>query len=132
MKCLSFATVVFLFAVCPAHVRAARLQTGADLLKFCQVVLENKPSNVAMVDGVGCIAYLKGMSETFDLWELFNERRKQNNPAPACVPKGLTGRDMAIVIVKFIKEHPAEMHHPMSDVALTAFMNAYPCTNTYR
>lgn len=80
-----------------------------------------------MLDGVGCIS--KGESETFDFWQLFNDRRRQNNPSPACVPNGITGREIAEVVVRFISEHPAEKHHAMSDVALAALLNAFPCRN---
>ena len=128
MKHLAFVAVMLAVAAFPLHARAqARTQTGADLLKYCQVVLEKKPDNAAMLDGVGCVAYLRGMSETFDLWKAFNERRRQNNPPPACVPNGVTSREIAIVVVKYIRRHPTEMHHAVSDVALTALMDAYPC-----
>ena len=127
----SFALVAVAVAIFPIHSRA-QVQTGADLLKTCQVVLESKPNNIAMLDGVSCLAYLRGMSETFDLWKVFNDRRKQNNPPPACVPNGVTAREIAIVVVKYIKRHPTEMHHEVSDVALTALMDSYPCSGMSR
>jgi len=125
-----FVFVLVIFAL-PVHARA-QVQTGADLLKNCQVVLESNPNNTAMLDGVSCLSYLRGMSETFDLWKVFNDRRKQNNPPPACVPNGVTAREIAIAVVNYIKQHPPEMHHAVSDVALTALMNAYPCNETSR
>jgi hypothetical protein len=128
MKRLVFIAVKLVLVASPLSARAqAQTQTGADLLKFCQVVLEKSPDNAAMLDGVGCIAYLRGMSETFSFWKVFNERRGQNNPPPACVPNGVASREIAIVVVRYIKRHPAEMHHAASDVALTALMDAYPC-----
>ncbi|WP_348260961.1 Rap1a/Tai family immunity protein [Telmatobacter sp. DSM 110680] len=131
MKCFAFVAVVVTLVVLPVHARA-QVQTGADLLKNCQVVLERKPNNVAMLDGVSCLSYLRGMSETFSLWRVFNDRRNQKNPPPACVPNGVTAREIAIVVVKFIDRHPAEQHHAASDVALTALMDAYPCNETSR
>jgi hypothetical protein len=131
MRSLALIAVVLTLVVFPVHA-PAQVQTGADLLKNCQVVLESKPNNTAMLDGVSCLSYLRGMSETFDLWKVFNDRRKQNNPPPACVPNGVSAREIAIVVVKYIKGHPAEMHHAVSDVALTALMDAYPCSNSSR
>lgn len=131
MKRLALVAFVLMLHVFPVQAHA-QAQTGADLLNNCQVVLQSKPNNAAMLDGVSCLAYLRGMSETFDLWKVFNDRRKQNNPPPACIPNGVTAREIAIVVVKFIKRHPAEMRHPVSDVALTALMDAYPCSERSR
>ena len=131
MRSLALVAVVLALGVFPVHAHA-QVQTGADLLKNCQIVLESKPSNAAMLDGVSCLSYLRGMSETFDLWKVFNDRRKQNNPPPACVPNGVTAREIALVVVKYIKGHPGEMHHAVSDVALAALMDAYPCSKTSR
>ncbi|HMG84944.1 MAG TPA: Rap1a/Tai family immunity protein [Terracidiphilus sp.] len=126
MRTLALVAVFVALAAFPDRSGAQTL-SGADLLKNCQVVLEGKPNNTAMLDGVSCLAYLRGMSDTFDLWKVFNDQRRQNNPPPACVPNGVTAREIAIVVMKFIKRHPTEMHHAASDVALTALMDAYPC-----
>ena len=117
--------VLILTAVVPPL--KAQERTGADLLRECRVSIESNPDKIAMLDGVHCVGYLTGMSETFDMWKAFNDRRKQNNPPPACVPRRVTGRELATVAVTYIKAHPKVLHHQLSVVALAALSDAYPC-----
>jgi hypothetical protein len=126
MKHFAFIGIVLTFASVVVPLKAQE-RTGADLLQECRVSIEKNPDKVAMLDGVHCVGYLTGVSETFDMWKAFNDRRKQNNPPPACVPGRVTGRELATVVVTYIKAHPNVLHHQLSVVALAALSDAYPC-----
>ena len=126
MKCLAFVAVVLASFAFPTH-SVAQTKTGNDLLNECQVVTESNSDEAALLKGVQCVSYLRGMSQTFNIWQAFNESRKQANPAPVCVPNGVSGREMAMVVVKYIKDHPTTMHSPYSAVAFHALADSYPC-----
>jgi hypothetical protein len=105
----------------------AQSKTGADLLAQCQVANKSDPTDLDILRGIQCATYLKGMSDTFAMWKAFNDNRKQNNAPPACVPELVTGRELAMVVVKYLTDNPTLLHSPYSVVAFYALHNSYPC-----
>lgn len=127
MKHVCFAVLLLgLFSVNSVALKA-QSKTGADLLTQCQVVNKSDPTNPEMMRGIQCATYLEGMSDTFAMWKAFNDNRKQNNPPPACVPAGVTGRELAMVVVKYLTDNPTLLHSPYSVVAFSALHDSYPC-----
>lgn len=44
-----------------------------------------------------------------------------------CVPKGVNGRELRLVMDKYLKDHPERLHEKVSVVLGAAFAAAYPC-----
>ena len=74
-----------------------------------------------------CAYYLRAMTDTFGLWQAFNDKEKRNNPPPVCVPETVTMRELAKVVVKYINDHPTSMHEEYGTAAFLALWFYYPC-----
>lgn len=69
-----------------------------------------------------CLGYLTGVADA-------------ENAAPAwrmqkslfCVPQGVTGRELRLLVVDYFREHPEEDDVNASIVVGNAFVEAYPC-----
>ena len=47
-----------------------------------------------------------------------------------CFPKGMAGTDqVALVIIKFVRDHPERMHEGRSTLAIAALKAAFPCAD---
>lgn len=127
MKHAFFAVLLFGLVGFNSKAQETQSKTGADLLAQCQVVNKSNPSDFDMVQGIQCATYLKGMSDTFAMWKAFNDDRKQHNPPPACVPAEATGRELSMVVVKYLTDNPTLLHSPYSVAAFYALHNSYAC-----
>jgi hypothetical protein len=44
------------------------------------------------------------------------------------IPQNVTFEQATSVVIRYIEEHPQDMHHPFKYLALVAIMDAWPCT----
>ena len=47
----------------------------------------------------------------------------------ACVPRGVNGRQLVDIMVKFLDDHPEGLHANAVTLVATAFATAFPCSN---
>jgi hypothetical protein len=127
MKYIYFAVLLCGIAGVNSEAPGTQCKTGADLLAQCQVVNKSDPGDFEMVRGIQCATYLKGMSDTFAMWKALNDERKGNNPPPACVSAEATGRELSMVVVKYLTDNPTLLHSLYSVAALSALHASYPC-----
>jgi hypothetical protein len=50
-----------------------------------------------------------------------------NDGVKVCIPKGVGGRELRLVMDKYFKDHPERLHEKVSAVLGAAFAAAYPC-----
>jgi hypothetical protein len=43
------------------------------------------------------------------------------------IPEGIKFEQAIRVVIRYIEEHPQDMHHPFKYLALLAIMDAWPC-----
>lgn len=102
-------------------------RTGADLLTQCQLVNKSDLNSLEMLSSIQCVSYLRGMSNALVIWKAFSDDRKKANPPLACVPDGVPPRELAMVVLKFLNDHPTKLHEAYGIVAFSALVDAYPC-----
>jgi len=74
------------------------------------------PAPDAWIDGF-CRGYIAGLSEPGPLLVA----------APNCPPKGATYGQDYLIVLKYIHNHPEEMHKETSILVLEALREAFPC-----
>lgn len=97
--------------------------TGVELLEECQAAERDTPS----VKAAHCLGYLNGMADGLDAWESYNKYHNGNLPPAACIPRGATMRELAIVVVKYLNDHPNRLHESYRLLAILALADGYPC-----
>jgi hypothetical protein len=127
MKYVCCAALLFGMFGAGAVAQDGASRTGADLLTQCQLVNKSDLNSLEMLTSIQCASYLRGMSHTLTIWKAFSDARNKANPPAACVPDGVTPRELAMVVVKFLSDHPTSMHDEYGIVAFSALVGAYPC-----
>ncbi|WP_154859862.1 Rap1a/Tai family immunity protein [Pseudomonas fluorescens] len=100
---------------------------GNVLLRGCRLVVDdNDGGQFTIKQGMDfgyCIGVLEGVRVTMMLHnELLAPEYK------TCFPKsGIINEQATRIIVKYLNDHPADLHKPPSFLTLLAFKDAYPC-----
>ena len=53
-----------------------------------------------------------------------------DNDRTICVPQGVTRKQFMLVVEKYLKEHPEDLHEPAYRLIDWALMEAFPCADT--
>ncbi len=105
--------------------------TGQKLLQECQVAAKyteaTQMTNDEYAEAAHCLGYLNGIMDAYADWDTLNTMRHANNQSPACVPSNTNAQEVAMVVVKFLNDHPNKLHDPRYDLVVTALSGAYPC-----
>lgn len=66
--------------------------------------------------------YLTGLAEGISLaFIAFSEE------PVLCIPGNVTNKQMSLVVEKYLKDNPKELHEQISTLAFYAILEAYPC-----
>lgn|SRR5579863_1187167 len=85
-------------------------QTGNTLLTSCTA------PNLDV-----CLGYIQGISDAMALGSLVNKSR-------ACVPSGVSGRQLIDITVEFLKSHASIRHAQAASIVAVALANSFPCS----
>lgn len=110
------------------------LRTGNDLLRSCQTALRvsDRPTDsrdVGMIvrEGVqmgSCTGFMQGITNA----NLFYQDHLKGRGLYFCLPeKGISNGQAARIVVKWLQEHPEELHNDAIVLAMVAFSSAFPC-----
>jgi|SRR5271157_316949 len=86
------------------------VSSGNNFISRCD------PAPDAWIDGF-CRGYIAGLAEPGPLLTF----------APNCPPKGATYGQDYLIVVKYIRNHPEELHKETNILALEALREAFPC-----
>ncbi len=100
----------------------ATAASGNDLLKQCSMALQEKPRDL---DFGLCFGYVDAANSSV---YLLNSIAKQaGGHERGCIPDEVTRAQEVRVIVKYLENHPAELHQSAYFSVLNAFDAAWPC-----
>ncbi|MFT5709319.1 MAG: hypothetical protein ACI8QT_000005 [Halioglobus sp.] len=88
--------------------------TGAEMLKIC--------TDVSPFQAKSCGGYIAGVADTSAkavAWETLTAVR--------CVPVEVTIKQLMKIAVKYMEEHPEELHLGAESLIQNAFKEAFPC-----
>lgn len=111
---------------------------GTELLQVCQTFIKFEDTgfktpggkaNEDVAESVGCTRYLAGILDAEqDLHALIDVNLMKNTGAVlSCVPSDVKVNQVARVVVKWLNDHPANLHNPASISAQVALAEAFPC-----
>jgi hypothetical protein len=87
---------------------------GNDLLEDCSAVNEQSAN---FSSGV-CNGYIAGISEMADTIL---------NPGFICPSDNITARQLVRIVIKYLNDHPEQLHERKPKVVLRALVEAFPC-----
>ncbi len=116
MKLWTMIALIVLMTVStyPRAAKAITGMTGNELLGYCE--------NEGVYSQGLCDGFIDGAGDGFQSYALYIGRR-----LPFCYPEGATVGQVRRVIVKYLEEHPQDLHYSAADSAFIALGDAFPC-----
>jgi hypothetical protein len=113
------AVAVFSLLLCSAAFAA---DTGEELLHKCKVT---EPK----FDSGFCAGYIGATLDTLNMWEASDafEKRTHDGDVKFCLPAEVTNGQIVLVFVKYLEDHPEELHKPANLLLVKALRKAFPC-----
>jgi hypothetical protein len=129
MKRLTFLNALaFVLAVFVPFTAAA---DGNDLLRQCAVAVDlskGSPEKISKTEALQaghCLGLVQGVVGTNKIYELTTA----GNSAWVCTPGlGIENRQAVRVVVKYLEDHPEDLHLGDGTLVQLALQNAFPCT----
>ena len=72
-----------------------------------------------------CLGYLEGIADALALGSPVYKSR-------ACMPSGISGRQLIDIIVEFLQSHAAIRHFQAASLVAVAFANSFPCPDSIK
>jgi len=106
--------------------------TGNDVLDRCQTAVRFADNDGAPVgehlDAGWCFGWIAG---TLELTKLHNEWTTFIKQKPTllqfCLPRPIPVIQAVRVVVKYLKEHPEQLHEDAMGLTMAALNNSFPC-----
>lgn len=89
--------------------------TGNQLLDDCEAV---------NADLSFCLGFIRGASDLNDLMDVIENRHT------FCLPDHVTLGQAKDVVLRYLREHPADRHLPGAALVIGAMRSAFPCGST--
>ena len=89
-------------------------KTGGEVLQTCE-----DESDIMIVS---CIDYLMGVADTFSL-----VMKTSHVAKVICIPPKVNGGQLSKVVVKYLNEHPEDLHYTAAGEVFYAYREAFPC-----
>ena len=108
-----------------------KVHDGNDLLQKCSNVIrtfeagikESEITKTMLADANFCSGMMQGMTNTIIFFDAF-----QVTQSIVCLPEdGISNGQAAKVVIKYLEEHPEQLHVADSGLAFLALMDAFPC-----
>ena len=102
--------------------------SGNSFLRICSAVEKENRTQTESENVMACLAYVSGFGDGVLVERSFarvNMGRKVS--APFCRPSGVEKGQIIRVVLKHIRDNPADAHHSTASLILSALRKAYPC-----
>jgi len=123
------AAAVAIVALCASFTALAQSQklTGQKLLQSCEHVekLRRPDANGEIL--MHCLGFVMGVQQGFRLGEMTVDDRKPAAARRICVPDTASAEQLALVVLKWLREHPERLHEDAAISAMYAFFDAFRC-----
>lgn len=125
-RTIALVVFVVLFSVPPWCI--AQNKNGNELLVDCEAGINFVDGNVKSLDasklvGAGrCVGFLQGVFA-------MNYYYEWKGDGLFCFPNSVTYGQYVRIVVKYLRDHPEQLHKDEFLLAATALITAFPCTN---
>ncbi len=140
MLCRILQLALFLFLCLPVVAQHITLPTdGNGVLEFCGdalAVVDNQPPKIDQRDLImhtgWCSGYVGGIVETYQLGSGVLAGKLDSTEKGlmgVCIPN-VTNAQVMRVFVKWLREHPTELHRPSMVLSIEILHDGFPCHPT--
>jgi hypothetical protein len=120
-----FPLLLIMFRI-PAAAGTASAKTADDLMDDCRYADADvqKLDSGQMTAVVGCINYITGVLDGYAV----GVATGSSGRTMVCnVPDTVTARQLALIVLKYGRDNPAELHWLASALTMTALNKSFPC-----
>lgn len=112
---------ILLFLSCQAF-----STTGNELLQSCNESLKISQNNAALMS-TACSGYIEGAIDAYNMVRSglgYDTKYPEGN---ICIPADAAASRKVHILIKFMEEHPEQLHLDGSELVIDAFLKAFPC-----
>jgi hypothetical protein len=134
LNLLRIGFALFLTVLCSTTLRAQ--MDGNKLLSECTVTIRQmdtgvSPDSANQIDDVHCLGFIEGVLEGLVVGESAgDENHTATKKRYVCIPDGASLGQNVRVVVKWMKEHPKDLHRRAALLIYVALLEAYPCPSS--
>ncbi|MGA7225461.1 MAG: Rap1a/Tai family immunity protein, partial [Candidatus Acidiferrales bacterium] len=74
-----------------------------------------------------CFGFIDGANSAHQVWAASDKTNHRNHAMSYCFPDSVTNGQMLRVFVKYLDEHPQDLHEPAALLYIEAMRRAFPC-----
>jgi hypothetical protein len=106
---------------------------GETLSRYCaeykHVQSREHTTEEQFAQGSFCIGYIRGVTDTMITWKEVDIARKATGAGPdhPCIPQSASVDELVRVAVKYLDDHPEDLHLPAESLVFGAMRKAFPC-----
>jgi hypothetical protein len=101
--------------------------TASDLVESCQVLRKDSLSGLDNQRSLWCVGYMQGALDGMLLYQDVLNNDKRPAVKSVCLPEEATNKEIGLVFLKFMDEHPEKLHESAGFTFWSAVSHAYPC-----
>jgi len=112
-----FAALVFTSG--PSRAADESVMTGSNLQKLCSAYPSPGTLSTAVSNGPAgmCFGYVNGVTDMMIALV----------PNATCPPQGVLLDQTTRIVIKYLADHPEELHEPGAAIVMSALAKAFPC-----
>jgi hypothetical protein len=113
------------------NAQTPRLQTANDFVQICRDTTSDEISkNLGKGITYGlCQGFFNGLVVSSGFAAAMKDKYDLGRPL-FCVPNGVTNDQARKVFLKFMEDHPEQLHENGANLAVISLMKAFPCSNS--
>ena len=112
----------------------AQTTTGAEIISKCNQAVRDVDNDtstdkppVKSFDVGFCFGFMDGANSAHQIWAASDKTNHRNHAMSYCFPDSVTNGQMLRVFVKYLDEHPQDLHEPAALLYIEAMRKAFPC-----
>lgn len=115
------------------HDKLVEPSDGNGLLDYCAPMVDYADTGSyrnPMPDALKaswCHGYIQGTRENIEFFQIIMNKGENKGPLDICIPHEAPTIQFARVIVKWLRDHPEELHEYMLSLHMKILHQAFPC-----
>ncbi len=133
MKPTLIAIAILLSWALPAGA-GAQTTAGADIISKCKLAVRDVDNDtsadkplIKSFDVGFCFGFIDGANSAQQVWAASDKTNHRNHAMSYCFPDSVTNGQMLRVFVKYLDDHPQDLHEPAALLYIEAMRKAFPC-----
>lgn len=135
MKFMQWTVMFGLLLAAPA-LHAQETDDGTELLHSCTAAITSftagmsrNEADLSMRQRFYCLGVVHGVRYMMYMWQVAatQEKRPQEHDMHGCVPTEVSNEQAIRVVIKYLTDHPEELHLHDVILANAALKDAFPC-----